>query len=137
MQAHKSKTKMRRSVKMSDNCFAWLKLTEFSLPIPSATHHCDNFLSDAKKLLGYDKWPHDRLRHSYFSYVLRKYESAGKVAMNAGHSEGTLFRHYLKAVIKAKAEAFWKIFPEETLKAAAKSKPPKNVAHRCVLCALT
>ena len=50
---------------------------------------------------------------------LRKYESAGKVAMNAGHSEGTLYKHYLKAVTKAEAEAFWKIFPEETLKAAA------------------
>jgi integrase len=119
MQAHKSKTKMRRSVEMSDNCFAWLKLTEFSLPIKSATHHWDNFLSDAKKLLGYDKWPHDCLRHSYCSYALRKYESAGKVAMNAGHSEGTLYKHYLKAVTKAEAEAFWKIFPEETLKAAA------------------
>ena len=119
MQAHKSKTKMRRSVEMSDNCFAWLKQTEFSLPIPSATHHWDNFLSDAKKLLGYDKWPHDCLRHSYCSYALRKYESAGKVAMNAGHSEGTLYKHYLKAVTKAEAEAFWKIFPEEKLKAAA------------------
>ena len=119
MQAHKSKTKMRRSVEMSDNCFAWLKLTEFSLPIPSATHHWDKFLSDAKKLLGYDKWPHDCLRHSYCSYALRKYESAGKVAMNAGHSEGILYKHYLKAVTKAEAEAFWKIFPEETLKAAA------------------
>ena len=92
MQAHKSKTKMRRSVEMSDNCFAWLKQTEFSLPIASATHHWDNFLSDAKKLLGYDKWPHDCLRHSYCSYALRKYESAGKVAMNAGHSEGTLYK---------------------------------------------
>ena len=90
MQAHKSKTKIRRSVEMSDNCFVCLKLTEFSLPIPSATHHWDNFLSDAKKLLGYDKWPHDCLRHSYCSYALRKYESAGKVAMFAGHSEGTL-----------------------------------------------
>ena len=123
MQAHKSKTKMRRSVEMSDNCFAWLKLTEFSLPIPSATHHWDNFLSDAKKLLGYDKWPHDCLRHSYCSSALRKYESAGKVAMNAGHSEGTLYKHYLKGVTKAEAEAFRKIFPEETLKAAAESKP--------------
>ena len=117
MQAHKSKAKMRRSVEMSDNCFAWLKMTEISLPIPSATHHWDKFLSDAKKLLGYDKWPHDCLRHSYCSYSLRKYESAGKVAMK-GHSEGTLYKHYLKAVTKAEAEA-WKIFPEETLKAAA------------------
>jgi hypothetical protein len=37
--------------------------------------------------------------------------------MNAGHTEGTLYKHYLKAVTKA--EAFWNIFPEETLKAAA------------------
>ena len=80
------------------------------MQIASVTHHWDNFLSDAKKLLGYDKWPHDCLRHSYCSYALGKYESAG-------HSEGTLYKHYLKAVTKA--EAFWKIFPEETLKAAA------------------
>ena len=101
---------------MSDNCFAWLKLTEFSLQIPSATLHWDNFLSDAKKLLGYDKWPHDCLRHSYCADALRKYESAGKVAMNAGHSKGTLYKHFLKAVTKAvtkaEVEAFWNIFPE-------------------------
>jgi len=36
-------------------------------------------------------------------------------------------------VTKAEAEAFWKIFPEEKLKAAAYSKQPKNVAHRFVL----
>jgi hypothetical protein len=43
--------------------------------------------------------------------------------MNAGHSEGTLYKHYLKGVTKDEAEAFRKIFPEETLKAAAESKP--------------
>ena len=43
--------------------------------------------------------------------------------MNAGHSEGTLYKHYLKGVTKDEAEAFWKIFHEETLKAVVESKP--------------
>ena len=119
MQAKKTKTKMRRAVEMSDNCLAWLKLNEFSLPITNSAHQWTAFLKDAKKALGHDKWPHDCLRHSYCSYALRKYESAGKVALNAGNNEGTLYKHYLKAVTKAEAEAFWNIFPEGTLKAAA------------------
>ena len=119
MQAKKTKTKMRRAVEMSDNCLAWLKLNEFSLPITNSAHQWTAFLKDAKKALGHDKWPHDCLRHSYCSYALRKYESAGKVALNAGNNEGTLYKHYLKAVTKAEAEAFWNILPEETLKAAA------------------
>ena len=92
MQAHKSKTKMRRSVEMSDNCFAWLKLTEFSLPIPSATHHWDNFLSDAKKLLGYDKWPHDCLRYSYCSYALPKNKAPRQPEGLARNSCQTTFK---------------------------------------------
>tara|TARA_B100000575_G_scaffold274547_1_gene258352 strand:+ start:818 stop:1048 length:231 start_codon:yes stop_codon:yes gene_type:complete len=75
-------------------------------------------LKDAKKVLVHDKWPHDCLRQSYCSYALRKFESAGKVALNAGNNEDTLYKHYLKALTKAKAEAFWNIFHEETLKAA-------------------
>ena len=38
MLAKNTKTKMRRAVEMSDNCLAWLKLNEFTLPITNSAH---------------------------------------------------------------------------------------------------
>ena len=105
---------------MSDNCIAWLNCHEkFQLPIVDAKHKWEAFLVDAKKELGYDLWPHDCIRHSFCSYSLRMYEDFGKVAAQAGHTEKISLKHYLSMVSKAEAEAFWNIFPEETLKAAA------------------
>ena len=119
-QATKTKTKMPRIVQMSDNCIAWLNCHEkLQLPIVDAKHKWEAFLVDAKKELGYDLWPHDCIRHSFCSYSLRNYEDIGKVAAQAGHSEKISLKHYLSMVSKAEAEAFWNIFPEETLKAAA------------------
>ena len=59
------------------------------------------------------------IRHSFCSYSLRKHEDIGKVAAQAGHTERISLKHYLSMVSKDEAEAFWKIFPEEKLKAAA------------------
>lgn len=112
-QAKKTKTKMRRFVEMSDNCLAWLNLQELALPIANSGHKWNSFLRDARKLLGYEKWPHDCLRHSFCSYGLRNSENAGKVALQAGNTEKVLFEHYLKLVSKSDAKKFWNIFPEE------------------------
>ena len=112
-QAKKTKTKMRRFVEMSENCLDWLNLQELNLPIANSAHKWNGFLKNAKKLLGYEKWPHDCLRHSFCSYGLRNTENAGKVALQAGNTEQVLFEHYLKLVSKSDAEKFWNIFPEK------------------------
>ena len=110
----KTKTKMPRVVSMSDNCIAWLNChADLELPITNANHKWNAFLQDAKKELGYDLWPHDCIRHSFCSYLLRKHEDLGKVALQAGHSESVSMKHYLKLVSKADAEKFWNIYPED------------------------
>ena len=119
-EAKQTKTQMPRIVSMSDNCIAWLKCHEkLQLPITNANHKWNQFLQDAKKELGYDLWPHDCLRHSFCSYLLRKREDLGVVALQAGHTERVALKHYLKLVSKAEAKEFWNIYPDKTLKAAA------------------
>ena len=111
--AKQTKTKMRRAVEMSENCLAWIKLQELNLPVTNANHKWHWFLQDAKKELEYEMWPHDCIRHSFCSYGLRHSGNAAKVALQAGHTEQIMFRHYLKLVSKANAEKFWNIFPEK------------------------
>jgi len=119
-EAKQTKTQMPRIVSMSDNCIAWLKCHEkLQLPITNANHKWNQFLQDAKKELGYDLWPHDCLRHSFCSYLLRKREDLGVVALQAGHTERVALKHYLKLVSKAEAKEFWNIYPDKKLKAAA------------------
>ena len=48
-------------------------------------------------------------------YPLRNYEGFGKVASQSVYTERISLKHYLILVSKAEAEAFWNIFPEETL----------------------
>ncbi len=112
-QAKQTKTKMRRFVEMSENCLAWLNLQELNLPIVNANHKWHGFLQDARVKLGYKVWPHDCLRHSFCSYYLAAHENAAKTALQAGHTETILFKHYRKLVKKDQAEKFWNIFPEK------------------------
>ena len=73
-----------RAVEMSENCLAWIKLQELSLPITNANHKWHWFLQDAKKELEYEVWPDDCIRHSFCSYGLRHSGNAAKVALQAG-----------------------------------------------------
>jgi hypothetical protein len=84
----------------------------------------------AKAKMGFEKWPHDCLRHSYCSYYLAAHENAAKTALQAGHTESILFRHYRKLVKKEQAEKFWAVYPKDTgikLQVGAALKPrPKQ-----------
>ena len=112
--AKKTKTKMPRVISMSDNCIAWLNChAKLQLPVTNANHKWNKFLKDAPKELGYDLWPHDCMRHSFCSYLLREQEDLGKVALQAGHTERVSMKHYLKLVSKAEAKKFWNIYPED------------------------
>lgn len=56
-------------------------------------------------------WPRNVARHSFVSYHLAQSGSAARTALEAGHSESILFRHYRELVTLEDAEAFWKIAP--------------------------
>jgi len=54
--------------------------------------------------------PYDCIRRSFCSYGLRHFGNAAKVALQAGHTEQIMFRHYLKLFSKAHAKMFWNVF---------------------------
>lgn len=56
-------------------------------------------------------WPHNVTRHSFVSYHLGAFGSASKTAVEAGHSEAMLFRHYRALVTPSAAAAFWALRP--------------------------
>ena len=118
LKGRQTKTRLRRFVDISDNCLAWFKLGG-KMPLPNLNHRWHALIAEAKKEMGFDRWPHDCLRHSFCSYYLAAHENAAKTAMQAGHTESILFKHYRKLVKKEQAEKFWNIYPDKTLKAAA------------------
>ncbi len=112
LKGKQTKTRRRRFVDISDNCLEWLKLGG-KMPLPNLNHRWHTLIAEAKAEMGFDKWPHDCLRHSYCSYYLAAHENAAKTALQAGHTESILFRHYRKLVKKEQAEKFWAIYPED------------------------
>jgi hypothetical protein len=56
-------------------------------------------------------WGHNIARHSFVSYHLAEFGNAGRTALEAGHSEAMLFRHYRALVTPAAAAEFWGIRP--------------------------
>jgi len=112
LKGKQTKTRRRRFVDISDNCLEWLKLGG-KMPLPNLNHRWHTLIAEAKAEMGFDKWPHDCLRHSYCSYYLAAHENAAKAALQAGHTESILFRHYRKLVKKEQAEKFWNIYPED------------------------
>ena len=118
LKGRQTKTRRKRFVDISDNCLQWLKLGA-KLPKANQNHQWAALMVKVKAELGYDKWPHDALRHSFCSYYLAAHENAAKTALQAGHTESILFKHYRKLVKKEQAEKFWNIFPEKTEELAA------------------
>ena len=47
------------------------------------------------------------LRHSFASYHLAYFKDAARTALEAGHSQAVLFRHYRELVTQEDAEAWW------------------------------
>ena len=85
-------------------------------PFPEVpfNHRWHALIVVAKAKMGFEKWPHDCLLHSYCSYYLAAHENAAKTALQAGHTELILFRHYRKLVKKEQAKKFWAVYPKDT-----------------------
>ena len=112
LKGRQTKTRDRRFVDISDNGIEWLKLGG-KMPLANLNHRWHALIIEAKAALGFEKWPHDCLRHSFCSYYLAAHENAAKTALQAGHTESILFKHYRKLVKKPEAQKFWNIFPEK------------------------
>jgi len=54
-------------------------------------------------------WPRNVLRHSYVSYHLAHFQDAARTALEAGHSQTVLFRHYRDLIATGEAGRWWQI----------------------------
>ena len=53
-------------------------------------------------------------RHSFVSYHLAKFENAGKTALEAGHTEEMLFKHYRAVATHEAGVEYFDIWPDKT-----------------------
>lgn len=60
-------------------------------------------------VMGWERWPHDLLRHTAASYLLALHRDAGKVAMMLGNSPSILLNHYHELVSPEDCAEFWKL----------------------------
>lgn len=103
--AAKSKTRRRRLVTIQPCLRAWLDLGGV-LPLKQV----NNRLRAVVVAAGVP-YPHNVARHSFVSYHLAKFQSAGKTALEAGHTEAMLFGHYREIVTPESADEYFGIFP--------------------------
>jgi len=103
--AANAKTRQRRLVAIEPNLSAWLGLGG-TLPLRDKwTRHWRLVKSCGVPM------PANVTRHSFVSYHLAHFGSASRTALEAGHSEAVLFRHYREVVTREDARRFWEIRP--------------------------
>lgn len=105
--ASASKVRQRRIVVLTPAALHWLKVARQSgsvLPIAKSTRR--RFIRKLRRVLGYQAWPQDILRHTAASYLLAYHQDAAKVARELGNSASVLLRHYTELVSKEDGERF-------------------------------
>lgn len=106
-----AKGRDRRVVDMAPNLAAWLST------IPNRkgkilTYDLRYYRDRLKAVLGWKKWPHDVMRHSFASYHLAQHRDQAVTTSQLGHrSKDILWQHYRALVMPAAAADFWKIVP--------------------------
>lgn len=104
--AAKAKTRRRRLVAITANLRAWLDLGA-ALPVGRTSGLAARVAERAEC-----PWPQNVTRHSFCSYHLAHFGSAGRTALEAGHTEAMLFNHYRELVTREAAAEFFQIVPQ-------------------------
>jgi integrase len=110
VRAETCKTRARRLVPISDNLRAWLE--PYAQPAGPVTP----FLAVSSVVVRLAKragmrWKKNALRHSYVSYRLALTNDGAKTALEAGHDQTILFRHYRELVEPQMAKKWFAIMP--------------------------
>lgn len=124
-----SKVRRRRIITLEPSALLWLKYARehgARLPVKRMTRR--RYLDQARRLLGFEKWPHDCLRHTAASFLLALHKDAGKVAYSLGNSARILETHYKQLVTAKQCLEFWSFTP-----ASARPENPKPVTPAPVL----
>lgn len=112
-----SKTRSRRLVKIQPALAAWLALGGELRPLSP------NTLKRVVRASGV-AFPHNVTRHSWCSYHLAHFENAGRTALEAGHAEAILFRHYRALVTPEASQSWWALRPATKSDATNQLPPP-------------
>lgn len=109
--AKRTRSRARRVAPIPENAAAWLAgVAKPSGPVIEA-----NFQREFRKAraeAGLQDWPRNVLRHSFVSHRLAHTDDAARTALEAGHSEAILFKHYRQLVTRRQAEAYFGIMPD-------------------------
>lgn len=109
-----SKVAQRRIVHLEPAAVAWLTLAkDAGAKLPSTPFLARKLLPALADALGFQKWPHDILRHTAASYLLAHARDAAAVALELGNSVDILMRHYRELVTRKDAARFWGLIPRE------------------------
>jgi len=120
LEADFTKGRSRRIVRMEPNLVEWLMtVPERQGPVTGPRHR--ERTESLRRAMGWAAWPKDVLRHSYGSYHLAHFRSAGDTAEQMGHQSSVmLHRHYREVVEPSAAAEYWAITPSNVRAAEAK-----------------
>lgn len=107
-----TKTGQGRDIHLEPSTVEWLKLCQVGCPTfaQSAADRQD-FIVRARGVLGFDKWPHDCLRHTAASMHVGHFRNCEAASLNLGHSIKILRQHYLNMIEPDSAKKFWSLSP--------------------------
>ena len=100
-----SKTGKPRQINIRPNLLKWLSRFDGSI-LPAGS---DRELKVIRKKF---QLSHDVLRHTFISAHVMAFDSFAGAAIESGNSESIIRDHYLNAIPKSQAEAFWEIKPK-------------------------
>ena len=110
--AVEGKTRRRRLVPLEPIAVELLSRHPLkSGPVSPSLSTLRRWKDTVRQIIGASKFPQDLLRHTAASYLLAKYEDAGKVSMWLGNSSKILLAHYHNPVSQADCAVFWKVQP--------------------------
>jgi len=105
-----SKTRSRRLVPITPNLLAWLKPIAKNLG-PIVGPNLRKRHEAARSRAGIKQWPDNCMRHTFVSCRHAATGNAAQVALESGHDQAILFRHYRELVRPKDAERFFSIMP--------------------------
>ncbi len=124
VKGYKSKTRARRLVPLLENLRAWIE--PFSCESgPVVVHGWPVSALERTAAKAGIKWKKNALRHSFCSYRLSVTNDGAKTALESGHAQHILFRHYRALVSREAAEEWFSIYPKG--QEPAKTEQPGNV----------
>ena len=105
-----SKTRSRRLVPILENLRTWLQpIAKSSGPV--LLDPDTRYRHKAPSRAGITEWPDNAMRHPFVSYRLAATQNAPQTALESGHDQAVLFKHYRELVRPKDAERFFSIRP--------------------------